>query len=590
MKIIRNIAILMSMSFCWTACEDLKFWNNFLEKPAGDEMTIDSVFSSKQYADQALRQVYKSLPDFLPSMLGYNAEAFIHDVYSDIGYTERLSWNHGAITSSSGYSSLPYQLSFGESVGDPTYGIRKAYIYLENVDRVKDMSDEEKNIRKAEAKVIIATHYIMMFRFYGGVPWIDHAFAADEIFDMPRMTVDETVKKTVALLDKAAAVLPWYTTDEEYGHMTAAAAIALKFRMLLFAASPLFNSNEPYYSGVAADQKLTWYGDYQQQRWQDALDAGLEFLRLNADNNNYYEISTGTGNPREDYVNGYFVKGNHEVIMPTFRWGTYINGNKAFRMYNDGYGAPRPNYADMFQWKADGSDFDWNNTEHAASPFFDAAGNETRDPRLYETLLVNGDKWQGRKADLSEGGREGYPSPTSGWKQKTQYGYGFRKFIRDMKDESIGMPYSCPFIRIPEIYLGIAEAMNQLGKAESPDEFGRTAYDYLNIVRKRAGMPSENSMTVTPGDELTEYLLDERAREFGQEDMRYFDLIRYKKGNDWAARPMEILSIKKAGNKFIYTQSIRNDIAYLWKEYWYLLPFPVDEINKKYGLVQNPGW
>ena len=98
------------------------------------------------------------------------------------------------------------------------------------------MTDDEKRIRKAEAKVVIAFHYTQMIRFYGGMPWIDHAYAADEIFQFPRLTLEETVNKTVALLDEAATDLPWSTTAEEYGHMTAAAAKALKFRLLLFVA------------------------------------------------------------------------------------------------------------------------------------------------------------------------------------------------------------------------------------------------------------------------------------------------------------------------------------------------------------------
>ena len=66
------------------------------------------------------------------------------------------------------------------------------------------------------------------------------------------------------------------------------------------------------------------------------------------------------------------------------------------------------------------------------------------------------------------------------------------KFIRDKKNEMKGKPYSCPMIRMPEIYLSIAEAMNQLGKANVPDEFEKTAYDYLNLVHERAGLPGGN--------------------------------------------------------------------------------------------------
>lgn len=151
-------------------------------------------------------------------------------------------------------------------------------------------------------------------------------------------------------------------------------------------------------------------------------------------------------------------------------------------------------------------------------------------------------------------------------------------------------PYSCPLIRMPEIYLYMAEVMNQLGQASVKDEFGRDAYDYLNLVHERAGLPSVTVAEVPSGESLLEYLLDERAREFGQEDIRYHDMRRYRKGAEWATRPLEELVTTKIGdNEFNYQVNVREE-KYLWYDHWYLIPFPVSEINKKYGLIQNPGW
>ena len=583
-KTIMSIVFIMGIL---TSCEDLKFGDAFLEKPMSDDVDIDVVFSEKKYADQALNQFYKSLPDFLGSWsAGPRIEAITLDLCSDIGYS-MTSWERGTISASS--KSWPYNLWHEGVVGSPFYGIRKAYIYIENVDRVPDMSTEEKIIRKAEAKVVIALHYVQMIRFLGGIPWIDHAYEANETFKLPRMTLEESVNKVCDLLDEAARDLPWHNpTDEELGHMTAAGAKALKFRLLMFVASPIFNANEPYYAGEAANKRLTWYGDYQESRWQRALNAGLEFLRMNVDDGNNYQIED-TDNPREDYVNGYFTRGNREVILPTFRWAIYKKGHKAYKQFDQGKGCPRGNYADMFQWK-DGSPFDWNNPEHRKYPFFDAEGNPTRDVRLYENLLVNGDKWQkGRPAEVYEGGQQGYGT-NSKVGQRTKYGYGFRKFIRNCDDEIINKPYSCPWIRMPEIYLNMAEVMNQLNMATQKDEFGRDAYDYLNLVHERAGLPPVTAETVTAGTPLLEYLLDERAREFGQEDVRYYDMVRYKKGKEWATRPLEELKTRKNGNEFTYEVIIHNDSKYMWRDYWYLLPFPTNEINKKFGLIQNPGW
>ncbi len=573
-----------------TGCEDFKFGNAFLEKPISDDINIDTVFAHKKYADQLLNQIYRTLPDYLPlEAKGYRGNWIILDGPTDICYHSGSAYASSSVSADYDIA-FPYVLfSSTQHIGNPLYGIRKAFIYQENIDRVPDMTSEEKKIRKAETKVIVALHYSYMLRHYGGVPWIDHAYRPDDEFEFPRLTVEETVNRIVMMLDEAATDLPWYTTDAENGHMTAAAAKALKLRVLLFAASPLLNNDTPYYPGEAADLKLSWYGDYKQERWQAALDAGLEFLRMNRDNGEYYCI-IDTDNPREDYVNGYWVRGSHEIIMESHRWAVYNLGVKSIdRGHNDNYNQVRGSYADMFQWK-DGSNFDWENPEHKAHPFFDENMKPTRDIRLYETLVINEDKYQNQPngAECYAGGRQ---SKDASKFTKAIYGYSVRKFIRDRKEEISNKPYQCPLIRMPEVYLSIAEAMNQMGKAGVKDEFGRDAYDYINLVRDRAGLPGVERVE---GQELTDIILHERAVEFGAEDVRYADLIRYKR-KDLLSTPVSTLTITKTGTDndgrgiFRYETNVTGE-HYDWQDHWYLIAFPTDEINKKYGLIQNPGW
>ena len=84
MKTIKKIISLGLLAGLTIGCEDLKFGTNFLEKPMSDEVSIDTVFSAKRYADQALNQFYKSLPDYMPAGNGYHPEAFILDNFSVI--------------------------------------------------------------------------------------------------------------------------------------------------------------------------------------------------------------------------------------------------------------------------------------------------------------------------------------------------------------------------------------------------------------------------------------------------------------------------------------------------------------------------
>ncbi len=590
----KNMAtgFMVGATLLFTACEDLKFGEKFLEKPVSNELNIDSVFNKKIYAEQALAEAYHSLPDFLPTQgrLGYGTLEMLTDL-ADWNKKGAPKFYSGTVDGTNQYTEhMPYRLGVAsQMIGvGPIYGIRRAYIYIENVDRVPDMTEQEKAVGKAEAKVIIAYHYSQMLRYYGGMPWIDHAYTAEDEMKFPRMTVEQTVEKIVNLLDEAAGVLPWEVDAANDGHLTKAAAMALKNRVLQFAASPLFNADEPYLQGDASTQLITWYGNYSADRWQKALDAGLAFLR---ENDGRYKL-VNTGNPREDFAAGYFNRHNGEVLISSRRFITYMTGKTPFAQVRYGVASPTLNYIDMFQMN-DGTEFSWDNPDHKKYPFF-KDGKPRRDIRLYETLAINEDKFQGKKVvEIYEGTKQ---NPYNSG-QYSKNGAAMRKFVRNWKDEVNGKFYSCPLLRLPELYLNMAEAMNELGKAETTDEFGNTAYDYLNMTRNRAGMPDITKKEAKPGEELREAILRERALEFGYEEVRYFDLMRWKR-EDLIRQPLSRLIVKKvkAEPGFTYTphQGMFEQRQYLkegiWSKKYFLLPLPVDEINKKYGLIQNPGW
>lgn len=590
--------VLSSMLLVGTACEDFKFGNDFLDKPITTDITIDTVFNHKKYADQILAQAYHSLPDFLPKS-GRFAWSML-DCLTDIGDCvgsggADRTYYAGQVTAATEVGLMPYRLTDDAlQIDSPTSGIRICYIYLENVDRVPDMTEAEKMIRKAEVKVIIAYHYMDMLRYYGGMPWVDKSYKPSDELKFTRMTVEEHVNKIVELCDEAAGILPWSVSAEEEGHMTAVAALGLKNRVLQFAASPLFNSEQPFLEGEASELHYTWYGNKDNTRWQRALDSGLEFLEANQQNGDYYKL-VNTGNPREDYLAGYFNRCNREVLLPTHRYTT-INHQWFYSLYVLAWGwtCPTAVYADMFEMK-DGTPFDWNNPEHAAHPFFDENGEMVRDPRMYETLIVNGDKFRGRTAEIYQGGRETWEGTSTTLGALTYNGYGMRKFILDQDTELFGKFYQCPHIRIAEIYLDIAEAMNELGKANEKDRFGRDAYDYVNLVRNRVGMPDLDREKYPAGEDLRNAILHERAVEFGYEEVRYFDIIRWKRVDLLRTEQYRLKATRNADGSMTYRKDA--DMKYpnrMWVERWtdrfYLLPIPVSEINKKYGLIQNPGW
>ena len=569
-----------------SSCEDLKFGDAFLEMPAGNEDNIDVLFSSKENAEQALVSAYTTLPDIQKGKL--NSQEMLESLTdlnnSTMGYGPLRNFYYpGQLTSATLIGQMRYNYTNG---GWP--GIRASWIFIENVDRVPDMTQAEKDMRKAEAKIIIAIHYLDMLRAYGGVPWIGKSYdPGDEMSNLPRMTVAETVSKIAGLLDEAANTpsLPWTVDAVDDGRMTKAAAMALKVRLLLFAASPLFNDDAPYMAGAAADQHLVWYGNKDMQRWQDVVDASEDFLEELAAQGGYALVNTG--NPRTDFRSAYFDRGNGEVLISTRKRSTYPggiwgDGTFIWAMCQYGIGNTTLDYVDMFQMTT-GEDFDWNNPEHAAHPFFDASGAPVRDPRLYETVLVNGDDYQGRKAALWIGGQD---RPDGAREKKwTASGFCMRKFRQDITSAAKKF-YSFPYLRLPEVYLSYAEALNELDRTSE-------SYPYVNMIRERVGMPPLPAGLTK--EQMREAILRERALEFGYEEVRFFDLIRWKR-DDIFRKKLRGLDITSADNGKTLSYAafdLPNSRAWQgdnWDPKWYLTPLPIDEINKKYGLIQNPGW
>lgn len=150
---IKSIAAL-SLICISVGCDDFKFGNAFLEKPVSDEVNIDTVFGNKVYAEQQLAQVYHTMPDHMPSnnRLGWAALECLTDLAEDLksGGTE---YHKGSLTANNPYASA-YSVSYNTEDGElsAVYGIRQANIFLENVDRVPNMTDEEKKRRKVKQR------------------------------------------------------------------------------------------------------------------------------------------------------------------------------------------------------------------------------------------------------------------------------------------------------------------------------------------------------------------------------------------------------------------------------------------------------
>ncbi|MCM1177526.1 MAG: RagB/SusD family nutrient uptake outer membrane protein [Clostridium sp.] len=651
---IKGYTLALACIVMLAGCSDLKIGNRFLEKAPGTDVTIDTIFSSKMYAERALVSAYATLRTPL-TVKANDAPAFEHqqagnklgwdnlDALTDI-IQSHCEWGGvfstyygGTYSAETENESSSTKMGFYPSQDVTWTGIRKAWLFIENVDRVPDMTDEEKAVRKAEAKMVIACQYHELLRHFGGVPLlygsVDSANSLD--VDFSRKTFSQTVEFILNLCDEAAADLPWRVSAADDGRFCAAGALGLKIRVLLLAARPLFNADEPYgtpgqpYAGNVDKihpediPYMTWYGNYDPSRWQRVVDACEKFFRENMKNGSPFHLVYPAGSDTEAYreaFSGCYVdRYNSEMLIETFRnmrtfgesyhrmyFGpsTDINGNTG-RGY--GGGCISLNFVDLFPY-IDGSPAsyrDWIASHDGRGTLYDNPFTG-RDPRLYETVMIVGDHFQARPAEMWIGGTERDVQSNG----RAITGFMLRKFLWDYNNATFHTrPANCSYLRMAEIHLAYAEALNETGQKEA-------AYGQLNIVRSRVGLPDMDDALLAKvqagrrhpsypecslaGDaSLREEILDERARELGFEEVRWFDITGWKREDifreDIYGIDITLDSGSVAEDNIVlgFSEPWKDTQRYWAREFspkWYMSAFPSNELNKGYGLVQNPGW
>lgn len=608
------------------SCESLKLGDAGLSKaPETAGATIDTLFASIKDADKVLASAYYYLPyglisDF-DSKMGKDIIESITDHFVSNKHTEGDGPNDLYYTGALG-PNISGDAAGGEAYRFGSekdyYAIRYGWFFLENAGKIptdsKDYNAAELNRKVAEAKMCIAVAYANMVRYVGGVPLIDHSIQTDEEMRFPRNTFKETIDFIVDLCDQAAKDLPWAVSAVDDGRFTKAAAIGLKLRILCFAASPTFNSDKPWYtSGEDWESmgKYVRYGQsYDKGLWDKAKAAADEFMNALAGGGHYALVQatpTGVGgvyNPRDyrlAYRDAYNRRGTSESIISIRKSNSTSYHNKNMDLQDDfGCGATL-DWVNKFPY-ADGTpfpaDFDWSNPSAGGLdryPFFkpDANGDhvvdnvafmETRDPRLYENICVPGDFWKNGNVGPN------YVNAKSPSFQDGNTGFLQMKFIMQQEADR-NYPHHWCLMRYAEVLLNAAEAYNESNGG--PDD---KAYAWVNAVRARVGLPGlAPDMTK---EQFRAALILERELEFGFEEVRWFDMIRWgiKEAFTTKLKALEVTGNKQK-NATNFTFSLKD--AYpsrpTWQNgtfdtKWYLAPIPAVEINKGYGMTQNPGW
>ena len=470
--------------------------------------------------------------------------------------------------------------------------ISNCNIFFERVDNVGFTDEAEKTKLVGQVRFIRAFEYWDLIARWGAMPIITKSFSIndrDEIVDQKRNTYKECIDFLVGELDQAAKELPANWSGDDYGRATSVAALALKSRILLYAASPLMNE----------DVKIpeVGYTTPEPDRWQKAAKAATE--ALDAAQAAGYELYNLNGDPSKNYQMIFMdnTAANKETLFA--RMGTNSAGGESISscdQYNNpnGYGGwggncPLQELVDAYEVVKDGvaSKFDWNNPEEKANPY------ANRDPRFYATILYDGAKWMTRNVETyfdvdSNGNITGGGKDTKfgndSW-NASPTGYNMKKFM----DEGYALnswnfcARNWIHLRMAELYLNKAEALYHTG-----DEEG--AREALKPVRQRAGMPA---VTAT-GADLLEAIKNERRIEFAFEEHRYFDVRRWKEAPKYFGSTVHAITIKKYpdGKKTYEVDKLRSDVGgdRKWDDKMYWLPIPKSEMDKNPNLVQNPGY
>lgn len=604
------IQIFAFVIFIMTACSKI------LDKLPQDKFSNALVFSDINLADRYLLDTYNQS---LIGGVGYLSFASLTDESHDTHGFETANYLQGNVSPS---SAGPFgNWAFNYTTWGAMYkNIQKLNVFLANIEQVPNAYPaaeqpsirEKANLMKGEAIFLRAFCYNQLARNYGGLILITKPFKIGEDYlSIKRSTFKETVDFISAECDSAAASLH-EKAETEVGRATKAAALALKSRILLFAASDLTAD------GTAETEYVGYKNPDRTALWTAAKNAAKAVMDIGT-----YQLENFWAPDQaavsEKYFNFFKSKdlSSNEII-----WGkmflknvgarnqiNLVNGTNGFVMY--GCNAPTGNLADAFQmadgtpftdhYKVDNDGFYKNISSKYTSPNI----YYNREPRFYAEILYDSAVWQKRFADLAgrdplgiydrrtritiKNGaeqskiygidtRQGPIDPDDG----TYTGYTFKKYFDDQVygTEATNNENAWIEFRYAEIIMNYAEACLALNETDE-------AAKYINMIRNRSGLPNFF------GD-MTAALRYERRVEFVYEDIRWYAMRRWKILNETLADATGV-DIVETINKD------NNTVTTTWRQiivqergpenkklYW--VPIPIDEMNRAPQLVQNPGY
>ena len=623
------IALLFTMS-----CDD------YLDIVPDQTQQIDLLFERREVAYTALATCYAYLPknDGVYTTFMTMSDEVTTPIAKETDGIRIMKGQQSA-------SSPKFGLWSGwQDQGSLWEGIRHCNILIENIYNVIDMTEEEMNMWAAEAKFLKAYYHFLLFTYYGPIPIVDINLpisASDNAVRVKRETVDRCVEYIVQTIDDALIHLPSRVlSSNDLGRIDQVIAKSIKSRVLVYAASPLFNGNSEMYSGFVNENGEHYFNQsYESYKWELARDASLDAINTALENGvGLYEFISTPPNYEDEYEEQPFVQTLYDLKYSIVdKWNSeLIWGNSNPVRDNDWWQlqaacmmkdpnatsveaawqwiAPTLRVAEMFYTENglpidEDLSYDFSNRYSTTSVSgaqnlqaqyggITAKLNLDREPRFYSSLGFDrgfnrtwGNLWQLR---MKKGESHGRIANSDDY---LITGYALKKLVHpDSEGDGYSkiVTYAWPMIRMGELYLNYAESINELS---GPSE---EAYNALNTIRERAGIPNVetswsdpvNALNLnkhTSQDGLRDIIRQERLIELSFEGNRYNDLRRWKLAHEYFNTPVYGWSVDESTASGYYN-IIQVGVRSFSYPRDYFHPISINEITINPNLIQNPGW
>ena len=623
--------LILLILFITSSCD------KYLDIVPDNVATIEYAFRLRSTTERYLYTCYSYLPQLgnhltSPVLLG-----------GDELWAVRESW-----------PSNPWQIARGnQNVNSPyldywngTYplwrGIRECNIFLENIMNVKDVEDFEKRRWAAEVKFLKAYYHFFLLRMYGPIPIVKENLsvsASEDEVRVSRQPVDDVFNYIIELIDEAAEELPEVVDDEnaELGRITLPIALGMKAKILVYAASPLFNGNTDYASYSNRDGTILFNQEYDAGKWEKAVVACKEAIDLchsigyelyHFEENNLVRNLSDTIKTQLTLRGSFTERWNSDIIWahtqnnsrslssnsfpralpPAANGNGAVEGHFAVPMritnlFYSNHGVPINEdiewpYTDRFDLRVAGYDERFQIKEGYTT----AEYNFDREYRFYSTVGFDGGIWFGQGNYDAEnaywlelklgqvGGKPGNLNHTVSGYYPKKYIY-YTNVLSTTANTYTTTDYAWPMLRLPDLYLLYAEALNELNGPV--DE----VFEYLDMIRERAGLNgvkeswdnySRNPGKYTTKQGLREIIHQERGIELCLEGQRFWDLRRWKTAIEEYNGTISGWDMDQERAEDYYREKTIFHQSFSLKDYFW--PIREQDLIVNKNLVQSPGW